>query len=466
MIEKEKEKMMMAIVILCLALLVLLILLIYNFYMDTRHSKATSSDITVLKDAVRALQTNVPLAYNVRVDHQGHVSYYDIDVTKAGSWMNTMIAQKTKYESMHIIFNTGVFYLDVNVQVLDQSFLKISGQGDGFVSGVEKDFGPPPTGKIDVNGGLTVLQVGLAVTEAFSFASSSSATSRFTGIQIRSLTISGPSTSTAIQHGIVFATDNDACSVSDVTIAGIAGIGVYNFAGDAFKVNHCQINELGTGVALLNGIHCAINDNFIGAQPIAKATTINGRPYPSGFDGILGKDIYLSSCEYTTVNSNVLYPNGWTVVHAVNAYNTVISSNTIESYYVGAVMLQTCTLTILSNNVIRVPGDRHTNTELNTIGSDIVQRDTGFGLVSVSSCTALSMNGNVIYCSPSCAHILNFTGGANIGHTVCSNQFLNPSSSETIHIEGSGNAQMVIYDNLRSKSYYSDVSQDQSTLFR
>ena len=459
----------MTLIIYFLALFIVVIVC-YNLYVDAASQwSAASADIVNLKNALKALQASPVLPatpYNVLVDYQGSVFYYNIDVTRTGTWINTMVGRKSKYESMHIAFNTGVFYLDVNVQVVDQSFLKISGQGDGFISGVEKDFGPPPNGKINVNGGLTVLQVGPAVTEAFSFASSAQATSRFTGIHIRSLTLSGPSTSSAIQHGLVFVTDNDACSVTDVTIAGIAGIGVYNFAGDAFRVSHCQINELGTGVALVNCIHCAINDNLIGAQPIARATTINGRPYASGFDGILGKDLYLSSCEYTTVNSNLLYPNGWSIIHAVNAYNTVISSNTIESYYVGAVMLQACTIAALSNNVIRVPGDRHTNTDIQTIGSDTVQRDASFGLISLMSCTAVSMAGNVVYCPPSCKRILNLTGGANNAHSICSNQLLDPTSPETINVEGGNNAQIIIYDNLRSKQFYSDVSQDQSTLFR
>ena len=311
-------------------------------------------------------------------------------------------------------FPAGIFLLDKPIVIKDKNFVTITGEGPAFRSGVDYST------QTNSYNGLTVFVVGPANNYGFIITKSNDSMPRMSGIQFRNFAMSGSNNRTvSYQNGIFFNSDNDTCQVENVAFAGVSGIGIYNFAGDTFRIVNCQIPEVGSSIVCDTNKRLVISTVTCGAQEvtwglstsdITKNTTgisTSFRNYPAGFDGLLGKGIYIANSIHCTITGTGVTPDGWCCLHLVNSSFVNVTGCAFDSYFTGAIMIQGCNHIIFNSNYIKVPGDNITNWNGPSISNNnrsdslivgpAINRDSHFGILWVARSTYVMISNNIIY---------------------------------------------------------------------
>ena len=427
---------------------------------DLLLTAADSSRAHGLPQSVRSCDYNVCIRRWSIGSSTSSVTYALIDATRTASFILSQLAIKAPLDSLQLEFCCGQFTLEQPVDALDQSYVVIVGSGGGFRSGVDR---PPPGAAY---GGVTVFTLPPAVPYAFSFSRSAGA-GRISGIHLSRFSVSSVvgQRAAVMQSGILFCNDNDGCEVSDVTVAGLSGVALYNLAGDAFRVSQCQLNEVGSAIVLDWCLRSTVTGCCLGAQPVQRPFTTPNRSaaYPAGFNGVLGKTVWIGNCDFAVVSSCQIYPNGWTSLHVLNSYYVSIAGNIVGSFYIGAVMLQSSAFVSLTGNIIKVPGDRRTVTDFTHARDDVVRRAVSFGVCWCSGLSDSSIMNNTLYAAPQVTTLLNLSGG-NTNVQVACNTLAGTLRAGAINVEGSGNSGCTVSSSCNS-TQYTDSSTDQSTTF-
>jgi hypothetical protein len=177
-------------------------------------------------------------------------------------------------------------------------------------------------------------------------------------------------------------------------------------AGDTFRIENSQLHECGTAIAADHNLHLMISNNFLGGQPIALGVDSSQiapvavpevRTYPSGFDGVTGKDTVIRNTNYFQVVGNQMYPDAWTMLHVADSNYGDVTGNTLESYYVGPLIVQRSKYLLFNSNVIGVPGNPVANVTFTHANDDVVSRDVLFGLIHIEDSPTMVMIGNLNY---------------------------------------------------------------------
>jgi len=265
-----------------------------------------------------------------------------------------------------IVIPEGEFFLNSPITV-NKNFVTIKGLNPGLRSNVDVTV----SGIVSNPGGGSKLILGGSSTgiEVPTIPDVNGRKNRISGLSIKNLLITGGSSSKGV--GINILQDNDGVRIEDVIGINLI-VGIKVNAADAMIIRNCWVSECRNSIEMTNGIQNMITNCQLGAQP----------------GGITLK---LTNQENFSVTSNQIYPDGDVNVQLNNCTYGNISSNNIQSYYVGMIELNEGSFNLINGNTcwMRLPGNP---------AGQLRGKTNDYGAIRISGTSNLVSN-NMITCN-------------------------------------------------------------------